>query len=184
MPSRSRRASPMSRSTSRSISPPSASAAPRRSTSRPSPGSRASRSTTRGWRSPRSPPPTARPLPYTVGAVDPILGAPLTVEIGDAKKIVIRYTSAPDAGALQWLTPEQTAGKKQPLSAQPGPGDRESQLDPDPGFARRPPDLGSEDPRPRRADRGDVGAQGRRAGDRRRRPRLHATRWTSPSRLT
>ena len=55
-----------------------------------------------------------KPLPYTVGAVDPILGAPLTVEIGTAKKIVIRYTSAPDAGALQWLTPEQTAGKKSP----------------------------------------------------------------------
>ncbi|MCY7397264.1 MAG: aminopeptidase, partial [Sphingomonas bacterium] len=53
-------------------------------------------------------------LPYTVGAVDPILGAPLTIEIGDARKIVIRYTSAPDAGALQWLTPEQTAGKKSP----------------------------------------------------------------------
>ena len=58
--------------------------------------------------------PDGKPLPYTVGAVDPILGAPLTVEIGDAKQIVIRYRSAPDAGALQWLTPEQTAGKKSP----------------------------------------------------------------------
>ena len=53
-------------------------------------------------------------LPYTVGAVDPILGAPLTIEMGDAKKIVIRYKSAPDGAALQWLSPEQTAGKKQP----------------------------------------------------------------------
>ena len=58
--------------------------------------------------------PDGKALPYSVGAVDPILGAPLTIEIGDAKKIVIRYTSAPDAGALQWLTPEQTAGKKSP----------------------------------------------------------------------
>ena len=55
-----------------------------------------------------------KPLPFTVGANDPILGAPLTVQIGDAKRIVIRYTSARDAGALQWLTPEQTAGKKTP----------------------------------------------------------------------
>ncbi len=54
------------------------------------------------------------PLPYKVGAIDPILGAPLTIQMGDAKKIIIRYTSAPDAGALQWLTPEQTAGKKHP----------------------------------------------------------------------
>ena len=55
-----------------------------------------------------------KPLPFTVGAVDPIVGAPLTVHIGDAKKIVITYKSAPDSGALQWLTPEQTAGKKYP----------------------------------------------------------------------
>ncbi|MDQ3074339.1 MAG: M1 family metallopeptidase [Pseudomonadota bacterium] len=55
-----------------------------------------------------------KPLPYTVGAVDPILGAPLTIEMGAAKQIVIRYKSAPDSGALQWLTPEQTAGKKHP----------------------------------------------------------------------
>jgi leukotriene-A4 hydrolase len=55
-----------------------------------------------------------KPLPYKVGAVDPILGAPLTVQIGDAKKIVVTYKSAPDSGALQWLTPQQTAGKKHP----------------------------------------------------------------------
>ncbi len=55
------------------------------------------------------------PLTYTVGSVDPNLGAPLTVAIGAARKIVITYKSAPDAGALQWLTPEQTVGKKQPF---------------------------------------------------------------------
>ena len=55
-----------------------------------------------------------KPLPFTVGAVDPILGAPLTITIGAARKIVVHYTSAPDSGALQWLTPEQTAGKKSP----------------------------------------------------------------------
>jgi aminopeptidase N len=55
-----------------------------------------------------------KPLPYTVGAADATLGAPLTVDIGDARKIVVTYKSAPDSGALQWLTPEQTAGKKHP----------------------------------------------------------------------
>jgi aminopeptidase N len=55
-----------------------------------------------------------QPLPYKVGANDPNLGAPLTIQMGDKRKIVIRYKSAPDAGALQWLTPEQTAGKKHP----------------------------------------------------------------------
>jgi len=54
-------------------------------------------------------------LPYKVGANDPNLGAPLAIQMGDKRKIVIRYKSAPDAGALQWLTPEQTAGKKHPF---------------------------------------------------------------------
>jgi len=55
-----------------------------------------------------------QPLPYKVGADDPNLGAPLAIQIGDKRKIIIRYKSAPDAGALQWLSPEQTAGKKHP----------------------------------------------------------------------
>lgn len=56
-----------------------------------------------------------QPLPYKVGANDENLGAPLTIQIGGKRKIVIHYKSAPNAGALQWLTPEQTAGKKQPF---------------------------------------------------------------------
>ena len=56
-----------------------------------------------------------QPLQYKVGAADPKLGAPLTVALGpDTKRLVIKYRSAPDAGALQWLTPAQTAGKKKP----------------------------------------------------------------------
>jgi leukotriene-A4 hydrolase len=55
------------------------------------------------------------PLQYKVGAADPKLGAPLTVALGpDTKRLIIKYKSAPDAGALQWLTPAQTAGKKKP----------------------------------------------------------------------
>jgi aminopeptidase N len=56
-----------------------------------------------------------QPLAYKVGTVDENLGAPLTIRMGDKRKIVIHYKSAPDAGALQWLTPEQTAGKKHPF---------------------------------------------------------------------
>ena len=55
-----------------------------------------------------------KPLPYEIGPSDEALGAPLTIQMGDAEKIVIRYKSAPNSGALQWLTPEQTAGKKHP----------------------------------------------------------------------
>jgi len=55
------------------------------------------------------------PLEYKVGAADPKLGSPLAVTLRpDTRRLIIKYKSAPDAGALQWLTPEQTAGKKKP----------------------------------------------------------------------
>ena len=55
-------------------------------------------------------------LEFKVGANDAEKGAPLTVTLpGDGKqRIVIHYASGPDAEALQWLSPEQTAGKKHP----------------------------------------------------------------------
>ena len=53
-------------------------------------------------------------LPWTLGKVDPILGAPLTVQLNGAKRIIIAYDSAPGGAALQWLTPSQTAGKVKP----------------------------------------------------------------------
>ena len=56
-----------------------------------------------------------QPLQYKVGAADPAMGSPLAVMLRpDTKRLIIKYKSAPDAGALQWLTPEQTAGKKRP----------------------------------------------------------------------
>lgn len=55
-----------------------------------------------------------RQLPFALGKGDPIRGQPLTVQLGGANKIVIHYASAPGAPALQWLSPDQTAGKKQP----------------------------------------------------------------------
>ena len=58
---------------------------------------------------------SGEPLDYKVGADDPALGAPLTIALKpDTRKVVIAYRSAPDAAALQWLTPAQTAGKKHP----------------------------------------------------------------------
>jgi leukotriene-A4 hydrolase len=58
---------------------------------------------------------SGKPLRFALGKADPDLGAPLTVELNGARRIRIAYVSAPDAEALQWLTPEQTAGKKHPF---------------------------------------------------------------------
>ncbi|WP_126176485.1 M1 family metallopeptidase [Tsuneonella rigui] len=59
-----------------------------------------------------------RELPFTVGASTEGKGAPLTIAIGpgaERRRIAIQYTAAPGAEALQWLAPEQTAGKAQPF---------------------------------------------------------------------
>ncbi|KTW17807.1 M1 family metallopeptidase [Sphingomonas sanguinis] len=55
-----------------------------------------------------------RPLPYNIGAVDKVHGAPLTITLNGQRTVRIAYASVPGAKALQWLSPEQTAGKKQP----------------------------------------------------------------------
>jgi leukotriene-A4 hydrolase len=55
-----------------------------------------------------------RPLPWTLGEGDEAHGRPLNVRIGAARRIVVRYRSGPDAAALQWLTPEQTVGRRHP----------------------------------------------------------------------
>jgi aminopeptidase N len=54
-------------------------------------------------------------LPWKIGANDKDRGAPLAVQLNGARKIRIAYRSGPDAEALQWLTPAQTAGKKYPF---------------------------------------------------------------------
>ena len=58
--------------------------------------------------------PEGRPLQYALGQGDERRGQPLTVRLGGARRIAIRYRSAPDAEALQWLTPQQTAGGRHP----------------------------------------------------------------------
>lgn len=53
---------------------------------------------------------------FHLGQYDSILGQPLIVSIGKkTNQISIRYRTSPEAAALQWLTPAQTAGKQQPF---------------------------------------------------------------------
>ena len=55
-------------------------------------------------------------LPYKLGPRDTILGSSLTIPLpAKADRVRIHYASSPAAGALQWLTPAQTAGKKHPF---------------------------------------------------------------------
>lgn len=52
---------------------------------------------------------------YTIGEDDELLGSALTVQIKpETKKVTIYYESDPGSNSLQWLTPQQTAGKKHP----------------------------------------------------------------------
>ena len=56
------------------------------------------------------------PLGYTVGAPQKILGSPLAIALRPGTDtIVIDYQTAPGAAAVQWLSPEQTAGKRLPF---------------------------------------------------------------------
>lgn len=55
-----------------------------------------------------------RDLPWKLGSADADLGAPLTVRLNGAKRIVVHYASSPGARALQWLPPSLTAGKAKP----------------------------------------------------------------------
>ncbi len=52
-------------------------------------------------------------LPFTVGEAVEGKGSPVTVELGEARRIAVRYSAA-EAEALQWLSPEQTAGGEHP----------------------------------------------------------------------
>lgn len=57
-------------------------------------------------------------LPFTIGAHDEELGAPLTITLNGARTITIAYETAPEARALQWLEPSQTASNKRFLFSQ------------------------------------------------------------------
>ena len=53
---------------------------------------------------------------FKLGEEEPFLGRELVVDFTPETKMVsIEYASSPQAAALQWLSPEQTAGKKHPF---------------------------------------------------------------------
>lgn len=59
------------------------------------------------------------PLPFQSGEETEFLGRPLTIALpplaaGETRKVVIQYSTRPEAAALQWLGPAQTAGGEQP----------------------------------------------------------------------
>jgi aminopeptidase N len=62
---------------------------------------------------------SGQPLRYVIGDNDAIKGQPLTVYFpafapNERRKITVRYSTRPDAAALQWLSPSQTAGGQKP----------------------------------------------------------------------
>lgn len=55
-------------------------------------------------------------LPYTLSQADPNLGTALTIKVPDSiNQVNISYQTSPQASGVQWLTPEQTAGKQHPF---------------------------------------------------------------------
>jgi leukotriene-A4 hydrolase len=53
---------------------------------------------------------------FRVDARDPMLGSALRIALPpDADRVRIRYATRPEASGLQWVTPEQTAGRKHPF---------------------------------------------------------------------
>lgn len=59
---------------------------------------------------------TFKKTTFKLGAADKFLGSSLTVQLpANAKFVRIAYSTSPQASGLQWLAPEQTAGRKQPF---------------------------------------------------------------------
>lgn len=57
-----------------------------------------------------------KPLRFTVGPAQDYLGSALTIELPrSVRRVSISYATKPEAAALQWLTPAQTAGGKEPF---------------------------------------------------------------------
>lgn len=53
---------------------------------------------------------------FTMGAHDPVMGSKFEIALPDrARKVRVTYSTSPEAGGIQWLAPEQTAGKEHPF---------------------------------------------------------------------
>lgn len=64
----------------------------------------------------------ANPLSYTMSDVSDILGQKLVIDVGEqVDEVVIDYRTSTNAQGLQWLTPQQTLGKKPYLFSQSQP---------------------------------------------------------------
>lgn len=56
------------------------------------------------------------PATFSLGSEKEFLGQPLSINLKPGtKRVNITFSTSPGAEALQWLTPEQTAGKEQPF---------------------------------------------------------------------
>ena len=56
------------------------------------------------------------PVNFKLGDTATFLGKPLRISITpDTKDVTVFYSTSPEAAALQWLSPEQTAGGKNPF---------------------------------------------------------------------
>ena len=59
---------------------------------------------------------TGHNVPYALGDDEPILGQRLQLQLpADTSEVTIAYHTSPEALALQWLDPAQTAGKRHPF---------------------------------------------------------------------
>lgn len=58
--------------------------------------------------------PDFAPIPFTLADPDPILGSRLSFTT-PTRAVRIAYRTSPESAAIQWLTPEQTAGKQHPM---------------------------------------------------------------------
>lgn len=57
-----------------------------------------------------------KPTRHVLGAADKVLGAELSIDVQrDTRFVRVFYETSPQATALQWLDPPQTAGKKHPF---------------------------------------------------------------------
>ncbi|MBL8111772.1 MAG: M1 family metallopeptidase [Acidobacteria bacterium] len=57
-----------------------------------------------------------REVAFTLHEETPILGQKLSLNVpAGESEVTIAYETSPDSSALQWLSPEQTAGKRQPF---------------------------------------------------------------------